>query len=342
MRSSTSSSRAVIAFAVGFLAMVGVGETLPDDLRLETPDTVPQDRDGEFFPTDDGGDDELYYGDPRFFDSYRNADIWLVGNSQIQYDLRRDAMRSFCKKYGVTYFNFGITNMTGELFILRIMRKYDIWPRLVIINEDEFFTGELSRSTRAIVAETWRERQVTVSSFPITWEDLRRSFEAHAGDFVTSRLGAVLPFWRVGRPMLDRIRPMFRSSIDGTWRDYPPVRAMGVPGPIAYSDMEKERHVPGAHVEAARRFARELRAHGTEIVLTVLPHVGGLLPRARQIAEAVDAPLIVPRVENLRTLDSVHLDEDSAKRFSAAFLSELVETAEFRRAFPGARDGASQ
>lgn len=342
MRSSTSSFRAppewwalriLPAFLGSFLCMALLGATLPADSKMVRPgDRTVTGRDGEWIATPFGGDEELFYGYPEFYQAMADADIWLLGNSQVQYALRRDEMRAFTTRWGLEYFNFGITNMSGEQLTLRLMRKYDLWPALVVINLDDFFTGELSPRARKIISESWKEKRATLGGrVRMTWEERRQAFEARAALLVTSHLGLILPFWRASRPMLDVSPPIYRSSIDGSWKELPPVRSFGKPGPISYAMMQDGGVVPKAHLKAAAEFVEEVRSHGVEVVLTVLPHRGGSVPRARRIARAVDAPLLLPEVGDLETLDSVHLDAASAARFGQAFLEELSRTAELQR-----------
>jgi hypothetical protein len=58
------------------------------------------------------------------------------------------------------------------------------------------------------------------------------------------------------------------------------------------------------------------------MILTIIPTVKTEIATAKSVATGLGLNLVAPRLDGLITFDHVHLDTDSAQRWSAAFLDD--------------------
>lgn len=262
----------------------------------------------------------LYFGLGRSIDSVRRADILLLGNSRMLFAFPSDVLAPRLAKYGLSAFNLGFQHSEFNAFPERVLERNDLRPRVVIVNEDQFFTGTMSPLARSIVGRT-------------AWDDRKAALEARAAHDWRSTLGALLPRFLPQIPVPYESTPnmlwfTFRSEDTGGiyvehWPDYRlPVRADR--GVATITDVE---------LRAGERFRDWLRQRGGRLVLTYIPSSipFGTRERAREFAERLRVPFVSPQLDDLRTSDRSHLDPASARRFTDAFVEALL-------AVPGLRE----
>jgi hypothetical protein len=121
---------------------------------------------------------------------------------------------------------------------------------------------------------------------------------------------------------MPRRMSLYRAEDNGTWntldafQDY----ARGKPARNELKDISS----PGLQKRALANgsaFAAELGVDPTCIVFTNVPNDrfdGSSL--ARYLAQSLGAQAVLPKVPNLETYDALHLRQESAERWSAAFL----------------------
>ena len=92
------------------------------------------------------------------------------------------------------------------------------------------------------------------------------------------------------------------------------------------SSAEPSRYaVPASDIIAvADDFIASLGVNRRCALFTVVPSNHSVSAVTREVAKAVGVPVVMPTVDGLRTYDYSHLEEESAERWSAAFL-ELAE-----------------
>jgi hypothetical protein len=77
-----------------------------------------------------------------------------------------------------------------------------------------------------------------------------------------------------------------------------------------------------SHAAAGRNFLNRLPSGQTCTILTVVPAVGTPMGTAKAIAARLGLKFVAPQLQGLMTFDKVHLDPQSAQRWSAAFLEQ--------------------
>lgn len=295
-------------------------ETVPvlrDQQQLIVQAQRPSDGD-HYLANDMGGHIDhhvLFFGtDPEVLERMRAADVLFLGNSRIMFGLRPEELRPFFAAQGLRYYVMGFGYREGDRFPLAIIRKFDLRPRLVVINADGFFNAGLSEWADVVNRDTpFAARKLQV--------------EAEAAHEVRRVVHHLVPNWlRIfGTPGLGFRRGFiaFRSRADGTWDISPwPEGTHGFTDrPLAGGPLAR------GEIAAARAFKQELDERGSQLVLTRVPSpepMPGAGPAT--FAELLGVPLVTATVPALTTPDDSHLSQGSARDWTRAFLAALAPT----------------
>jgi hypothetical protein len=318
MRSSTSSSdpslRALVIAAAAFLCLSGGGcwgvrhvTALGFADRRAPSVEYP---DGSWYPALQGEDEYvLFHGVGPSIAHARRADIMILGNSRTQFAFPSPALRAFEARHGVLVFSMGFPFAESYLFPLQIIRKFDLRPRIVIVNVDGFFADDESPFARKVRTDG-------------RWAAMRVLFE--------SRVSAlVAPLW--SRVFPSFVEPpssfyLLRSSTHGAWLPMNwPHRDKTCREPVDRGTLHRWRR-------SALLFKEEMARRRARIVLTCIPSTAAeCTPEiARQIAALLHVAAVVPSVGALSTGDGSHLCPGSARRYARAFLADLEQLDEMR------------
>jgi hypothetical protein len=249
----------------------------------------------------------LFHGaDPESTRRLKAAEVIFLGNSRLMFALERPSLRLFFGRHGVEYYVLGFGHNEHDHFPKAIIRRFDLRPRLVVVNADRFFVGDQSAWADRVVEDSWFDAQKF-------W------FEAEASHAVRRWLHRWVPHV----PTLeDSAREFiaYRSRLDGTWHVASQPEGRG--SPMRGSDRTPPAPDPG-RLARARAFKQEVEERGGRLVLCLVPSPRASRGTAEWLARELDVPLIAPEPENLRTHDGSHLTPESAARFAHAFLAEL-------------------
>jgi hypothetical protein len=311
----------VVVFALVFLVcavftvlgqrvLPGLADRMPNITQADPP---PNDE--GYLAADRGGhiDHHVHYFglDGKAIDALRRADVLFLGNSRLMFALRPGVLDPFFESLGLRYYVMGFGFREGDQFPLEILRRFDIRPRLVVVNADGFFGRDVSEWAAEVMGDTRFE------AVKLQWEnevahDVRRA--AHR----------VVPHWfdffeRPGLPDDGDEFIAYRSRENGTWQVSPwpsgqDAVPLGVPAGEAADWM----------LDAARAFKTELEQRGSRLVLTFVPTPSPDTREVADVAEELDIPLAVPLISGLTTHDDSHLTEDSATLWTERFLRVLA------------------
>lgn len=254
----------------------------------------------------------FYFGlDPEVQDRLRAADVLFLGNSRLMFALRPSVLRPYFEARGLRHYVMAFGFREGDALPFAILRKFDLRPRLVVVNADGFFGAALSDWGDAV------QRDTPFAARKFRWE-------SEAAHEVRRVVHQVVPNWfrLLGFPGLAAPRGMisYRSRRDGTtelspWPDGSEV--------IGAADLAG-RPIGRAERAAATTFKAELDARGSRLVLTFVPTpepmAGGGPAR---FAELLGVPLLAPAIVAATTYDHSHLTEGSAHDWSRAFVDAL-------------------
>lgn len=92
-------------------------------------------------------------------------------------------------------------------------------------------------------------------------------------------------------------------------------------GPVSY-DENIDRNVQASYTTLGNEFLPGLSADRACTILTAVPTLNTNVGTAKAIAAGLGLKLVSPRLDGLALFDKVHLDRESAERWSAAFFEE--------------------
>lgn len=253
----------------------------------------------------------LYFGtDAVALAHLRRADVLLLGNSRLMFAARPRPLDTFFEARGLRYYVLGFGFREGERFPLDIVEKFDLRPRIVIVNADGFFSGTYSDFARAVRADSGFE----------AWQLQRESELGHEARRVIHQL---VPNWmdlfgRPGFPWRQEL-VIYRSRSNGTWHLSPWAEGLR----RVESRPLHEPPLSDEEIDASRRFKVAMDQRGARLVLTYVPTSRPLGGGPALFADLLGVPFVMATPAGLRTEDDDHLDEPSAVAWSQAFVREL-------------------
>jgi hypothetical protein len=247
----------------------------------------------------------LYHGlDPVTNERLDSADVLWLGNSRLQFALRRSVLRPFFSPRSLSYFVLGFGHEETFHFPLSILDRRKLRPTVVLVNVDGFFVGPPSE---------WAVGVMTDSRF----DAFKWWFENEAAHESRLLLHAWLPHWP-DRLSSRRDMVVHRSRLDGTWFVGTPEVTVGpLPVSLEATPPVEER------VTNARAFVERMRAQGTSVIFCLVPGPSTSRATAESLAQQVGVPLLAPELDMPLTMDGSHLTEESATEFAALLLDAL-------------------
>jgi hypothetical protein len=274
-------------------------------------------------------DQELFFHDiGGSIDAVRQADVVILGSSLVSFALSEDVIRArLAERYGLKFYNMAFVGVASGEFSRQIIEKYNLRPRLWIINADDgggggnFFSRNL---TRAFGAD--------VRPIPATQHDRMRAYGAVIRRNLRWRLEAGTAEWR---RQLGLVKPGFIPRFDrsrGTgaadMSSFP--RFLAEDNPRVKMTRDPDCHTTPEAIAAARDFVRSV---GAPVVLTIVPNFHGCLTQVREIAEAIGVETALPARTGYSSWDGGgHLDHNGAIEFTTDLVDALEKTAAFQAA----------
>lgn len=255
----------------------------------------------------------LYFGiDDEAQRRLQSADVLFLGNSRLMFAMRPEELRPFFAERGLSYYVLGFGFREADRFPLAILRRFDLRPKLVVVNADGFFGGGMS---------PWAEQVIRDTPFAAR----KRQWEAEASHEARRLTHVIFPHWPsiLGLPGLGNGRTFtaYRSRQDGTWSIWPWRTAAAAfrPAPLEGPGVGR------GEARDADRFAAELAQRGSRLLLTRVP-TPVAMPGAgpAELARRLHVPLVAPGIPAPTSADQSHLDAASAHDWTRAFLGALA------------------
>jgi hypothetical protein len=268
--------------------------------------------------------DVYYHGLHDWAQYARRTDVIFTGNSRAMYAFHREAVRPVFERLGLTYYNLAFAG-GADVFPLAIIRRFDLHPKVLVVNVHGFFANDPARWGTATMQRDW------FGAWQLVWE-------REMSWIVRRRLHAVLPHLPTLIVHRKSEQVIYRRIDDGTWRWVMPIIE---PKPIGGIP---ERHTDDAAENAgvdrwssimasnAPDFIKSMEERGTAVVLVYVPwsdQVGYY--SALSIAKQLGKPLVVAWPDGLVGAVGSHLGEESARRYVDALVPMLLDLPEFRR-----------
>jgi hypothetical protein len=258
----------------------------------------------------------LYYGlDAASLEHLKKADVLFLGNSRVMFACREENLQPFFQRHGLNYFVLSFANAESGVLPLDIVRRFDLHPRLLIIDPSGFFSQPMSR---------WADKIVRGGK----WEALKLVGEDTCGFWVQHYLHRAIPKWKEWEEALSNVAELtaFRSRAHGEsyiWYghrpDLPLVIVPSSPAPPPFDALATEYLV-------------EMKQRGARALLHSVPTTNLDLAEGPGASAILDAPLIEPPHPSrpYTTVDGSHLSAESAARYMDALLNEIEKTAAFQ------------
>lgn len=246
-----------------------------------------------------------------------NADVVFVGNSRSLCAFPAQTCLPWFESRNLKWYHAGFP-AESNVFTQHILESYNVRPKLVVVNADNFFTGKISAIARRSVDTT------TFGAEKQYWES-RLSFR------VRQQLHAWLPH-PPSQFFAQESMVVHRSLNNGSWfvadakgqrSDVPSDEDLPPDAQPTEEPVRSER-IRTEHIEIAAEFKRFVNDRGGELMITYIPAMSNDRIEAQQLADALGCRFIAPQLDGLKTFDGSHLDTASAVRFSNAFLAELA------------------
>lgn len=254
----------------------------------------------------------IYWGtDAEVVERLTHADVLFLGTSRMMFALRSRVLAPWADAHGITYYALGFGFREGDAFAMEIIRKYDLRPKLVVVNVDGYFGTPLSR---------WAERVVQDTAFGTR----KRLFEGEMAHEVRRVVHRAFPNWidlygRPGFPFGNEFIA-YRSRRDGIWSISPwPKPSMAAPS----TDFVPEEVGPRIG-DAARAMKAEFDRRGSRMVLTYVPTPQDAGGNPVALGQLLGVPVVGMDVDGLTSHDGSHLSEESAVFWSRRLTQDLA------------------
>jgi hypothetical protein len=240
----------------------------------------------------------MWFGlEPAASAAAANAQALFIGNSRTQFAFSSKATADWFSSLSESYYLLGFSHYENYTFEAPLLRKLRPKAKVYVINIDSFFEpSETGPGKTAMRDESARTRT----------EDKRQWQSLHKAICTTFK------------SLCGHEEAIFRSRSTGAWR---------VTGdrftsePVSYGEDVDQKKL-ASYTALGNEFLPSLSTGRTCTILTIVPTVKTDVGTAKAVAAALGLTLVAPNLAGLVTFDQVHLNPESAQRWSAAFLEE--------------------
>lgn len=248
----------------------------------------------------------LYAMEPGVVEKIKEADVLFLGNSRAQYAFSTEASIEAMNAFGVSWYAMGFGFGARSDMPEAMFERYNLTPKLVVINADPFFSKSAAGLSGKVLAGG--------DDFINEYQKKRKLQDIHPSLCEKFGPGPWSSLTCGKKPTL------FRSRSNGTWvvKYYRPDQHI----PVAYSDTHLMDKLD-ITVEAAEKFFETTGINRECVVLTSTPQNPTPVTMTRELAKRLNVAYEFPQLNDLWTIDASHLDVPSGERWSAAFMSQL-------------------
>ena len=240
----------------------------------------------------------IWFGlEPAASSAAANAHVLFLGNSRTQFAFSSNATAHWFSSLSESYYLLGFSHEENYTFEAPLVSKLHPRAKVYVINIDTFFERSETGPGKTVMRdESARARYEQKRQWQSIHKAVCTTFKSACGN-----RGA-----------------FFRSPSVGAWI----VTGGPFPGePVTYDDVI-DRNTLASYTALGKEYLPGLTADRACTILTIVPTVKTRLGTAKAIAGALGFHLVSPRLPGLVTFDPVHLDPESAQRWSAAFFEE--------------------
>jgi hypothetical protein len=227
-----------------------------------------------------------------------NAQVLFVGNSRTQFAFSSKATADWFSSLSQSYYLLGFSSYENYTFEAPLLHKLRPRAKVYVFNIDTFFEQSESRPGKTVMRDQSARARYEEKRH---WQGIHKAactaFKAVCGQQV-----AVFRSRSVGAWLL---------TGEGQYRS----------APVSYSD-DIDQNKVASYTALGRELLPSLAPDRACTIFTIVPSVNTDVGTAQAVAVALGSNLVAPRLAGLMTFDGIHLDPESAQRWSAAFLEE--------------------
>ena len=270
-------------------------------------------REGEYLSTCSHPVYQDYEHGALFFDlepsvvmKMRAAKVLFLGSSRTQAGWHTSVLQQHLSNEGVSFYMLGFGFDEKMPFAKALIERYRLSPAVLVINADPFFVNRTSAASRPI---------------------LERGFESRPGYLYRRGLSEVMKQLcshdaglRATRFCTGNRLTTMRNREDGTWRvpnwyNFEKDLVTYTGGPVSKRDED-------AFFENATTFMENLDIPRSCVILTAVPSNVSSKQLVERLSARLDTEHVFPIIEGLKTYEGLHLQLESARRWSQAFFAE--------------------
>ncbi len=238
----------------------------------------------------------------------KKADVLFLGNSRTQYAFSTQSVMDYFTRTNISHYVFGFG--VGSLAVVpeKMSEKFQLTPKVLVINADPFFLDDVSQTDQKMLA----------TDFKATWEFTVKHWMQNLQSRICdseNREG-----WLNHLMCSGTKETVYRDPEHGYWKTdfYRSNQKI----PVTYTD--NMMRLLNDATTYAQGFIQRMGVKKSCIIVTVTPRSNTPIMFAQKLAYQLDVVSILPMVKGLTTLDQSHLDHDSARRWSKAFLEKAA------------------
>lgn len=260
-------------------------------------------------------DEELFYHNVGgSVAAARQADIVILGPSFSSYAFDRDTLRTFEQEHNLKIYNMSFIGIRGGLFSLNVIERWNIRPKLWVINVDDQAIHFFSRTLDLTLGPK-------MQTIPATQHGRLRGFVNVIGQNFRWRLED----WLAGYESSGIARNISNGDV---FLDSNP-RYLAADNKDIPFELNRDCHASRQMIEIAKDYVRRI---GGQVVFTLVPHSQACKQQALELANALGVELIVPTFVAYSSVDGGgHLDKKGAVKFSNFFFMSLLQSEAFKK-----------
>jgi hypothetical protein len=268
--------------------------------------------------------DLFYHNVGESITNAREADVVVLGPSFVVYALDRGLLKAFETRHGIKIYDMAFIGIRGGEFSRRIIKRWNIRPKLWIINADDQFIHFFSSSLDLTLGPKM------TSIPPATYGRLKGMLNI-AGRNMRWRLEDEWA-WLSAPASYSPDLGIYRRVDDGSvYLDLNPSYVAADNRTMPF-ERDPACHTNAETIKTAREYLADI---GGRAILTLVPHSQYCPQQASELAQALGVEAIVPPNLGYTTVDGGgHLDHRGSVTFTEYFLTALEQSETFRNVLP--------
>jgi len=253
----------------------------------------------------------FYYDIGPMISQARKADVLILGNSRPFFAFRDEKIQTIEKKTGLKFFSL-VGPGDNFLFSEEIILRNHLYPRFIIVNDDNFFNPKLWPFQKEAMTGSWWH------SWSITYVD----YYQWLAQYYLRKFVPDFYFFKAnqGKELYTLRSPedgfLFLENLSGD--HYP------------FVVDRKKIDANDVYFEGARKFVDEMQSRGSRVILTFVP-CGKNPDFVREEARKLGVLSVLPKLEALETFDGIHLTPESSDRFANSFFDIFLKLPEVKK-----------